>query len=214
MSEETNFFSRPASRRQFLKGAAGAAVSVTLLGLFGCGNGSDEVKRGELTGLPLPQGVVVVNQALCVGCGLCEAACTMTNDGRTGPTTARIKVDLNANFGEDGPRLNYRYGKGIYGDFTTVAQACRQCRSPYCANACPKGAIKPDKKTGARLVDKDLCDGCGLCTAACPWGLPTVDPATKVATKCTNCGACVPACPTGALTIAPWSDFPTSGGNT
>ena len=57
---------------------------------------------------------------------------------------------------------------------------------------------------GIRRVDTDKCVGCGACTQACPWHMPTVNPYTKKSSKCVMCGACVEGCPSGALSIIPW----------
>ena len=80
---------------------------------------------------------------------------------------------------------------------------CRQCEDPACGNACPMNAIYADVD-GIRKVDAEKCVGCGACTAACPWHMPTVNPETKKSTKCVQCGACAAGCVTGALKIVPW----------
>ena len=52
----------------------------------------------------------------------------------------------------------------------------------------------------------DTCRQCEdpACGNACPWHMPTVNPATHKSSKCIMCGACVEGCPSGALTIVPW----------
>lgn len=57
---------------------------------------------------------------------------------------------------------------------------------------------------GVKVIDQEKCVGCGACTQACPWHMPTVNPETKKSSKCIQCGACAAGCPSGALSIIPW----------
>jgi Fe-S-cluster-containing dehydrogenase component len=69
-----------------------------------------------------------------------------------------------------------------------------------------KAIIADPKKNNARTVVKEKCVGCGTCTQACPWHLPTVDPESHKSTKCILCGECAKGCPTGALRLIPWKE--------
>jgi len=52
-------------------------------------------------------------------------------------------------------------------------------------------------------VNEELCSGCGICMAACPFNAIHIDPDKKVAVVdaalCKGCGICASACPTGAM---------------
>ncbi len=198
------------TRRDFLKmaakGTATVAVGATVLSFLGGCSDSQEA-MGERTGIPLPQGMLVVDNSRCIGCGRCEVACTLQNQGEVIPSVSSLHIDQNLQFGENLPRLNYRYGQGIMGSGELSAGVCHQCRAPFCANACPKQAILPDKSTGARTVNKDICDGCGHCVEACPFDMMALHPQTNIASKCITCGSCVNVCPTAALSVQPWQDF-------
>ena len=51
-------------------------------------------------------------------------------------------------------------------------------------------------------VDEDLCPGCGICIAACPYDAREMDERKKIVSVneilCEGCGACISACPSGA----------------
>jgi heterodisulfide reductase subunit A len=51
-------------------------------------------------------------------------------------------------------------------------------------------------------VNDELCSGCGICIAVCPYGARSLDPDRGVAVVneilCEGCGACAAACPSGA----------------
>ncbi|HID32615.1 MAG TPA: 4Fe-4S dicluster domain-containing protein, partial [bacterium (Candidatus Stahlbacteria)] len=51
-------------------------------------------------------------------------------------------------------------------------------------------------------VDEDLCSGCGICIAVCPYDAREKDPEKLIAkvneVLCEGCGSCIAACPSGA----------------
>lgn len=133
-----------------------------------------------------PSSVVEVNKDLCTGCRTCEMFCSMSHEGVSSHTLARIRVS------KDPFDANY------------VPKVCKQCSSPVCLIACSiKGAFIVNNETGARIIVQDLCKRCGKCAEACPWDLIWYDQRKDLYIKCDLCRGnprCVDFCPTNALT--------------
>jgi Fe-S-cluster-containing dehydrogenase component len=193
----------PISRRTVL-GLAGCGVAGLVVGgvLGTWGITSSAIAAGHIIVRTTPKKLIVTNRAKCSGCQRCEMMCTIKNDGKTAQHIARVQVWRNYNFdhGADTPH-------GNYGSIEYTIETCKQCAEPWCANNCPVHAIYEDPETGARTVDSELCIGCGMCHAACPWSMPIIDAETGKSTKCISCGRCAEQCPNGAITFIDWADI-------
>ena len=59
-------------------------------------------------------------------------------------------------------------------------------------------------------IDKDLCAGCRMCVAVCPYKAISYDPAELVCAVneaiCRGCGTCAATCPCGACTAKHYTD--------
>lgn len=63
---------------------------------------------------------------------------------------------------------------------------CMHCAHPACAKGCPQNALRKTE-SGAVVLDKEKCIGCGYCTDNCPFDVPKVDEQTHKSTKCDLC---------------------------
>jgi len=132
----------------------------------------------------MTQKVLVVNSELCVGCRVCELACSARHEHSFHPAKSRIHVIRWDGMGVDVPRV------------------CLQCDKPPCMKVCPVEAFRRDEKTGAVLINYDVCIGCRLCVNECPFSGISVDQDRGMMIKCDLCGGdpqCVKYCPTKAL---------------
>jgi Fe-S-cluster-containing dehydrogenase component len=125
----------------------------------------------------------------CVGCQICEYACSMANEKAFNPNKSRIRT----------MRL---------GPLVNMAVACRHCENPICVISCPKKALSQEEETGIIRVDEHACDGCGWCIDVCQFGAINIHPDKKIAFTCNNCTdtaykepQCVKWCPEEALTV-------------
>ena len=85
----------------------------------------------------------------CIGCCVCEYACSMKHENTYNPTKSRIRAI----------RLN---------SFVNLAVSCRLCEDSPCVAACPRDALRQSEETGTILIDEEKCNGCGLCEDFCP----------------------------------------------
>lgn len=201
-AEDGSLFGKSQTRRDFLK-VAGGGLAAAFVALTLGGAARVKIKGGnEVKVWMTPNGVMVQDVRLCVGCRRCEVACTAHNDGKMSAYISRVKINRNMNYGPKGVSSAYAKADGQLGNYRIVGETCRQCGKPACGNNCPVGAIGSNPKTGARVVNANTCIGCGTCERACPWNIPTIDQETNISTKCTTCDgdpSCAKACPTGAV---------------
>jgi formate dehydrogenase iron-sulfur subunit len=98
---------------------------------------------------------------------------------------------------------------GLLGDhrWLMMSDVCKHCERAGCLEACPTGAIIRNE-FGDVYVQPDICNGCGYCVIACPFGVIDVDRQDGRAWKCTLCydrqrdgltPACAQACPTQSI---------------
>ena len=132
---------------------------------------------------------IVIDISKCTGCGYCELICSFAHHDEFNPLKARIRVNV------------------FIDRAMAVPVVCYQCEEPWCAKACPAGAltIEMDSKSDAQIikVNADRCVGCKMCTMACPFGCIAVNGGR--AEKCDLCGGtpqCVKICRSGALKFA------------
>jgi Fe-S-cluster-containing dehydrogenase component len=204
METKKGFLDTEMTRRQFMKisgkSLAGLTLSAGLLNLMGANQ--LQVNANQVATWATPNGLLVVNADVCVGCQRCESNCTTVNDGMASISNSRVKVTRNL--------FSNNNGIGQWSDLYTAdgwvyfPDTCRQCDPPPCGEACPFDAIYADER-GVKLVNEDACLSCGLCVPACPWDMMVMNTITGKACKCNGCDACVEGCPSGALRVIPWT---------
>ena len=96
-----------------------------------------------------------------------------------------------------------------------ASDVCKHCSNAGCLDACPTGAlIRTEFETV--IVQSDVCNGCGYCVTACPFGVIARDPYDGRAAKCTLCydrlqdglePACAKACPTDSIQFGPYEEL-------
>jgi formate dehydrogenase iron-sulfur subunit len=93
------------------------------------------------------------------------------------------------------------------------SDVCKHCTHAACLDVCPTGALLRTE-FGTVVVQDDICNGCGYCIPACPFGVidrrdgPVGARNVGIAQKCTLCydrlrddmtPACAQACPTQSI---------------
>ncbi|WP_051821468.1 MULTISPECIES: 4Fe-4S dicluster domain-containing protein [unclassified Streptomyces] len=87
------------------------------------------------------------------------------------------------------------------------SDVCKHCTHAACLDVCPTGSLFRTE-FGTVVVQQDVCNGCGYCVPACPYGVIDQRPDDGRAWKCTLCydrlgvgmePACAKACPTDSI---------------
>ena len=127
----------------------------------------------------------------CVGCQACVVACKIGNERPLGDNYIKVHDIVSGQL----PNL-----LGLF-----AHHRCFHCADAACVAVCPTGTLTKTA-TGMTAVDADRCSGCGYCTNACPYGVPTL--VNGRVSKCVACldvvadgqkPYCVQTCPSQAI---------------
>ncbi|MET9293153.1 4Fe-4S dicluster domain-containing protein [Streptomyces sp. NPDC003077] len=126
-------------------------------------------------------------------------------DGRTELPLAEAGSDGDGS-GGDG-RAGFRW--------LMASDVCKHCTHAACLDVCPTGSLFRTE-FGTVVVQEDICNGCGYCVPACPYGVIEQRPSDGRAFKCTLCydrlgagqePACAKACPTDSIQFGPLDEL-------
>jgi formate dehydrogenase iron-sulfur subunit len=96
-----------------------------------------------------------------------------------------------------------------------ASDVCKHCTHAACLDVCPTGALMRTE-FGSVVVQADVCNGCGYCIPACPYGVIDQRKEDGRAWKCTLCydrlgagmePACAKACPTDSIQFGPLDEL-------
>jgi formate dehydrogenase iron-sulfur subunit len=175
--------------------------------------------------------------SLCIGCKACEVACKEWNhvpdDGlqwlghshdNTGGLSANAWrhvafVEQRVPIGEHQPNFRRAPAAGEESDdgfrWLMASDVCKHCTHAACLDVCPTGAIFRTE-FGTVVVQADVCNGCGYCVPACPYGVLDKREEDGRIFKCTLCydrigagqePACAKACPTDSIQFGPLDEL-------
>ncbi len=184
--------------------------------------------------------------SVCIGCKACEVACKEWNViPQHGVEWSGNSYDNTEQLGPEAWRhvafIEQRAPLRLDGDQVSLAQSderalrwlmssdvCKHCTHAACLDVCPTGALFRTE-FGTVVVQEDICNGCGYCVPACPFGvidrreLPTSERPGPFAGKpdgrvwkCTLCydrtkgghePACAKACPTDSIQFGPLDEL-------
>jgi formate dehydrogenase iron-sulfur subunit len=181
--------------------------------------------------------------SVCIGCKACQVACKEWNgvpdDGlnllgmsfdNTGALSANswrhvafieqpaARPEREAQFlGMPSFELPGRDGQSERTDFRwlMMSDVCKHCTHAACLDVCPTGALFRTE-FGTVVVQEDICNGCGYCIPACPYGVIDRREDDGRAWKCTLCydrigdgltPACAKACPTESIQFGPLEEL-------
>jgi len=195
---------------------------------------------------PPPRMGFFTDTSVCIGCKACEVACkewnfvpedgmallgsSYDNTGQLGASTWRhvkfieqprrvaLASDRHAPGSADHGATEPGSSPPEDGDqlrWLMASDVCKHCTHAACLDVCPTGALIRTE-LGTVVVQEDVCNGCGYCVPACPFGVIEIREGDGRAFKCTLCydrtraglqPACATACPTESIQYGPLDEL-------
>ncbi|NJP26978.1 4Fe-4S dicluster domain-containing protein [Microbispora sp. SCL1-1] len=152
--------------------------------------------------------------SICIGCKACEVACKEWNDvPDDGFVFRATSYDNTGALGAS----TWRHVAFIEQDgrWLMSSDVCKHCTHAACLDVCPTGALFRTEFDTV-VVQPDVCNGCGYCVPACPYGVIDRRQDDGRAWKCTLCydrlrggmePACAKACPTKSIQFGPLDEL-------
>ncbi|MGI8760254.1 MAG: 4Fe-4S dicluster domain-containing protein [Jatrophihabitantaceae bacterium] len=163
--------------------------------------------------LGMPRMGFFTDTSVCIGCKACEVACKEWN-----AIPAAGALDLTGESFDNTSELganSWRHVAFIEQHkpahdgvrWLMASDVCKHCTHAACLDVCPTGALFRTEFDTV-VVQQDVCNGCGYCVSACPYGVIDQRPEDGRVFKCTMCydrigvgqePACAKACPTKSI---------------
>jgi formate dehydrogenase iron-sulfur subunit len=182
---------------------------------------------------PQPRMGFFTDTSVCIGCKACEVACkewnhvpddglvftgmSYDNTGGLGADTWRhvafIEQSRPVRAGDSPDGAQEQAPDGLR--WLMASDVCKHCTHAACLDVCPTGALFRTE-FGTVVVQEDICNGCGYCIPACPYGVIDKRQEDGRAWKCTLCydrlgagmtPACAQACPTESIQFGPLDEL-------
>jgi formate dehydrogenase iron-sulfur subunit len=161
--------------------------------------------------------------SVCIGCKACEVACKEWNSvpedgialtGMSYDNTVGLSADTWRHVAFIEQRKPVADGQDEF-RWLMASDVCKHCTHAACLDVCPTGALFRTE-FGTVVVQQDVCNGCGYCIPACPYGVIDRRQDDGRAWKCTLCydrlgaglePACAKACPTESIQFGPLDEL-------
>jgi formate dehydrogenase iron-sulfur subunit len=196
---------------------------MTILGAAqAAGNGEDPAGSSGYAEHP-PRVGFFTDTSVCIGCKACEVACKEWNSvPEDGIALTGMSYDNTVGLGADTWRhvaFIEQHKPVADGQdqfrWLMASDVCKHCTHAACLDVCPTGALFRTE-FGTVVVQQDVCNGCGYCVPACPYGVIDRREDDGRAWKCTLCydrlgaglePACAKACPTESIQFGPLDEL-------